>query len=209
MKVDSESVLEFNRLIKHELIESILKYQDQYPEERDPGIVIDFIESTDNLFGRDSMKGHITCSAWVLNADLTEVVLVKHRRLDRWIRPGGHIEAMESPFEGAYREGVEETGIQELTPWSSDIFHISVHDFPSGKDGPAHYHYDLRYLFIAPPQAELVMTDETDGVRWVNLHQIHEYTEEATMIDMAEKTKVLAKAGRLALTDGGAFQAKD
>lgn len=197
MKKGSEGVLEYNRLLKAELIESIQRYQEEYPMEDGPEAVMEFIGSTDNFFGRDSLFGHITCSAWVLNAERSEVVLVKHRRLNRWIQPGGHIEPFETPLEAAFREGVEETGILGLIPWKKDLFHVSVHYFPAGKDGPAHYHYDLRYLLFAPPDRELVETDEVDGVRWVRLAEIREYTEEPTIIDMTEKTKALIEAGIL------------
>lgn len=198
MENNTESILNFNRLLKADLIESLRKYRNDYPQEKDAGVVLDFINSTDNLFGRDSRPGHITCSAWVLNAELSEVVLVKHQRLNRWIQPGGHIEPLETPLEGACREGLEETGVQGLISWREDLFHVSAHEFPIGKDGPAHFHYDLRYLFIAPPEAELIKTDETDGVHWVSLDRIREYTEEATIVDMTEKTKNLIEAGTIA-----------
>lgn len=192
-----KQVLTYNRTLKNELKESIRTYQTNYPLERDPEIVLEFIEGTDNLFGRDSRSGHLTCSAWILNSGLSAVALVKHIRLGRWIQPGGHIEAFETPLEGAQREGAEETGILNLIPWSGDLFHISVHDFPEGKDGPRHYHYDLRYLFIAPENAELVGTLETDGVSWVGIDQLEEYTDELTITDMADKTKELIRQGLL------------
>lgn len=41
-----------------------------------------------------------------------EVLLVHHRRLDRWLPVGGEVEAGETPLEAARRELHEETGLE-------------------------------------------------------------------------------------------------
>jgi hypothetical protein len=40
--------------------------------------------------------GHITCTGLVLAPDHERVLLVHHRRLGRWLLPGGHVEAADS-----------------------------------------------------------------------------------------------------------------
>ncbi|MDX1766118.1 MAG: NUDIX domain-containing protein [Candidatus Saccharimonadales bacterium] len=40
------------------------------------------------------------------------VLLVRHRKLDEWLAPGGHIELSEQPLEALFREIEEEVGYQ-------------------------------------------------------------------------------------------------
>ena len=38
------------------------------------------------------LPGHITCTGLVLAPDGRKLLLVHHKRLDRWLLPGGHVE---------------------------------------------------------------------------------------------------------------------
>ncbi|MBM3822314.1 MAG: NUDIX domain-containing protein [Verrucomicrobia bacterium] len=44
--------------------------------------------------------------------DRGRVLLVHHRRLDRWLPLGGHVELDEDPEQAALREGREESGLE-------------------------------------------------------------------------------------------------
>jgi 8-oxo-dGTP pyrophosphatase MutT (NUDIX family) len=56
--------------------------------------------------------GHITCTGLVLALDGERVLLVHHRRLDRWLLPGGHVESEDAAIgDAARREVIEETGV--------------------------------------------------------------------------------------------------
>lgn len=183
-----EDQLEFNKQIKNDLLDAVRDYANRYPRERDVQRVSEFLQREDNLFGRDSKVGHLTCSAWVVDPGRTLAVLVYHRRLNRWIQPGGHIEPFETPAEGALREAEEESGILGLKLLDTKIFHISIMNFPEGKDGPGHLHFDLRYLIQAPKEASLYASEEVGGVKWVSLNQLEQYSDEGTILVMAEKT---------------------
>jgi 8-oxo-dGTP pyrophosphatase MutT (NUDIX family) len=50
-----------------------------------------------------------------------KVLLIHHRRLGKWLPPGGECEAGETPLEAARRELVEETGLAGHFPILSDI----------------------------------------------------------------------------------------
>src|SRR5437762_10909961 len=44
--------------------------------------------------GRRHMSpGHFTASAFVLSPDYDEVLLIFHKKLGRWLQPGGHVDA--------------------------------------------------------------------------------------------------------------------
>jgi len=42
-----------------------------------------------------------------------KVLLIHHKKLDRWLPPGGHIELDEDPDQGLFRELEEETGLKK------------------------------------------------------------------------------------------------
>ena len=101
---------------------------------------------------------HATGSAIVVGP--RGVVLLKHKRLGLWLQPGGHIDAGETPWDGARREAAEETGLDVSFADVGDdgvprLVHVDVH--PGGR---GHTHLDLRYLVHggdadpAPPEGE-------------------------------------------------------
>ncbi|HAN31188.1 MAG TPA: hypothetical protein DCQ06_06275 [Myxococcales bacterium] len=47
--------------------------------------------------------GHFTASAFVVSPDRSSLLLIKHKKLGRWLQPGGHIEAEDTTVESAAR----------------------------------------------------------------------------------------------------------
>ena len=41
-------------------------------------------------FVRENLQAHFTGSAWVVSADGARTLLTHHRKLERWLQPGGH-----------------------------------------------------------------------------------------------------------------------
>jgi 8-oxo-dGTP pyrophosphatase MutT (NUDIX family) len=117
------------------------------------------------------VPGHITASAFVLSPSGGELLLISHRKLGRWLQPGGHLEEQdESHVDAARRELAEETGVREpelLDAW----FDIDVHQIPAHGPAPAHFHYDLRVLFQAPSY-EFARTDEVLAAEWFPLEVV-------------------------------------
>jgi 8-oxo-dGTP pyrophosphatase MutT (NUDIX family) len=52
----------------------------------------------------------LTASALLIHQN--KVLLIKHKKLNLWLGPGGHIDEGESPHQAAEREFLEETGLQ-------------------------------------------------------------------------------------------------
>lgn len=101
----------------------------------------------------------MTASAVVLDRRTGKVLLHLHRRLDRWLQPGGHIEPSERPEDAAVRETLEETGVAVEHPEDGPrILHLDQHPGPD-----AHVHLDLRYLLLADSQAPTVTAGEAAG----------------------------------------------
>ena len=62
---------------------------------------------------RNYEPGHVTASGIVFSPDRAAMLLVYHRRLERWLQPGGHIDLDDdSVMEAAAREVLEETGVE-------------------------------------------------------------------------------------------------
>ena len=130
-----------------------------------------FVARHPDPFDRRIAEGHLTGSAVVVSADGRQTLLLHHRKLDRWLQPGGHADPGESSGEEvALREALEETGLAGLAlhPTAPRPLDVDVHDIPARGTEPAHEHLDLRYLMVAPAGATFSRsTDETRDMRWV------------------------------------------
>ncbi|NLM62878.1 MAG: NUDIX domain-containing protein [Mollicutes bacterium] len=58
------------------------------------------------------MKRHFCASVFVVNPENKKILLVHHKKFNKWVQPGGHIEDNEIPEETALREVYEETGVK-------------------------------------------------------------------------------------------------
>jgi 8-oxo-dGTP pyrophosphatase MutT (NUDIX family) len=131
-----------------------------------------------NVLDRHNFLGHITCSGFVFTKDFNKVLLVHHRALQKWLQPGGHMDAGETnPLATARREVVEETGvvIDRYIPLSSENKLIPIYfgeyDIPRNieKSEPNHYHHDLCYVFIAASEDVSHKSDEVTAAKWFSL----------------------------------------
>lgn len=105
---------------------------------------------------------HVTASAIVVSDAGNKVALHLHKRLNMWLQPGGHIDAGETPAQGALREAMEETGLPVRHHAGDGVFfHVDTHPGPKG-----HTHYDLRYLVRAPEVAPAPPEGESQQVVW-------------------------------------------
>jgi 8-oxo-dGTP pyrophosphatase MutT (NUDIX family) len=122
-----------------------------------------FLAELDRLadpFSEDADPVHVTGSAIVVGPRGT--VLHLHKRLQRWMQPGGHVETGETPWDAALRESVEETGLPlHHVDGTPRLVHIDVHPAARG-----HTHLDLRYLLIAPDRDPRPPPGESQQVRW-------------------------------------------
>ena len=76
-------------------------------------LVLMLLECSPDPFSREQFTpGHVTCTGLVLAPDGERLLLVHHRRLDRWLLPGGHVEPDDAAiWHAARREVTEETGV--------------------------------------------------------------------------------------------------
>ncbi len=58
-----------------------------------------------------TLARHFCVTVYTFTAEHTHTLLIKHRKLGKWLPPGGHVEPNETPEEAAVREVSEETGL--------------------------------------------------------------------------------------------------
>jgi hypothetical protein len=71
---------------------------------------------------------------------------------------------------------------------SSEIFDLDVHLIPERGNEPAHYHYDVRYLFECAGDPALTVSEESNELAWAALSEIETYTSEDSIVRMVRKT---------------------
>src|SRR5690349_2107147 len=131
-----------------------------------------FVRTYSNCFERSLAVGHVTGSSWIIDERGTSALLTHHRKLNRWLQPGGHWEEDVSAFAIAKREAEEESGLTSLSPLSSEIFDIDVHLIPERHSEPEHLHYDVRFIFRADATEALTVSQESRSLAWMSMREI-------------------------------------
>lgn len=131
--------------------------------------------------------GHFTASGFVVSPGRDALLLVHHRRLDRWLQPGGHVDASDPSVESAARrEVIEETGV-ELDVSPAGVIDLDVHPIPAGRGEPPHHHFDVRYLFVAVDTMLEIDRDEVNDAAWVALEDVVAGMGDRSVRRVAEK----------------------
>jgi len=162
-------------------------------ERQDTKRTIEFVQNTSRFWQRGTLLGHITASAWVIDTTYRYAVLVHHKKLNQWFQPGGHIENDISILAAAKREAIEETGIKQLEVASTHIFDIDVHSIPENKSMSQHWHFDIRFAFLANAAVQPHVSDESHDVRWIPLEELAQLNNDESITRMAEKTQRLRR----------------
>ena len=146
---------------------------------------------------RAQAGAHFTASAVVVTPDGDRVAMLHHRKLDRWLQPGGHIE----PGDGgdlllaAIREAREETGCEvgphPLAPLPLDV---DAHVIPARKDEAEHTHLDVRFLLVATSE-EALMHDpaESRAIHWFDWDAAIGRADDAALVRMLTKARALCE----------------
>ena len=159
-----------------DLNRALVDYADRFPQDR--GVVEELRalqKEQAQITHRKEFRGHVTCSA-ICVADDGQVLMIHHRALDRWLFPGGHLEADDSSLrDAALRELMEETGISKVAlsapadEFAAMPVHLDRHIIPENpaKAEPAHPHYDFGFIFVGRTGAVAPQLAEVTDCAWV------------------------------------------
>ncbi|MEU6715435.1 NUDIX domain-containing protein [Nonomuraea sp. NPDC046802] len=155
--------------VTHEGIRGVLaRYLDAFPH-RAPGVarLTHSLGPGQNISCRKTLPLHVTCSAAAID-HTGRVLMIRHRRLDRWVLPGGHISPSDrSLYDTALRKLEEETGIswrQVASLAMTDVMpvDIDVHQAPAhpARDTPEHWHADFRFAIRVRDTPDITLRPE-------------------------------------------------
>ncbi|WP_327703427.1 NUDIX domain-containing protein [Streptomyces decoyicus] len=150
---------------------TLTAYLDEYPGEKlDLAPALDLLGDGADLTSRKEFQGHATAGA-VLTYPNGKVLFIRHLMLDKWLLPGGHLEADDTTLvQAALRELGEETGIrtEDVILLRDEPIHIDVHPIPanSAKGEPEHRHIDFRFLFSTNSDVVQLQTEEVTDAVW-------------------------------------------
>jgi 8-oxo-dGTP pyrophosphatase MutT (NUDIX family) len=146
---------------------------------------------------------HLTASVFVFSKQQGQwrIALIKHKKLKKWMIPGGHVESFENPEETARREVREELGIDiklfsfkdkdSFTGNYSDARVIRLPELmveeliPKSGSEPEHIHIDCLYLGISDQLNFASLEFDDNSLKWCS-------QEELGSLDMFSLTRELS-----------------
>lgn len=180
-------------------IEKIKNYKPfNEQEEKDKELILKLMENYDDLLVRDNVIAHLTSSGYIVNKTRDKVLMIFHKIYNSWAWTGGHCDGDEDFLHVALKEAVEETGIKHIKPISDDIVSLDVltvdGHIKRGKYVASHLHLNVTYFLEGDEEDELILNeDETKGVKWIPIDEIHKYSSEPFMIGVYEKLNLKLK----------------
>jgi 8-oxo-dGTP pyrophosphatase MutT (NUDIX family) len=136
--------------------------------------------------------GHVTASAFIVHPASGRLLLHHHRRLNKWLQMGGHLDPGERVVDAALREAREESGLPDLRLLDERPFDVDIHPIPAGKGEPPHSHFDVRFVLVTDhPEATERQESESLELAWFP------FAEAAERMNEPESRRAVAKIERM------------
>lgn len=164
-------------------------------EQQDKKVLLQCLNTFDNVLTRENSIAHITVSGFVVNKARTKVLMIHHNIYDSWGWTGGHADGETDFLAVAIREVLEETGVAstavEQDIMSLDLLTVKGH-MKKGAWVTPHLHLNVTYLLEADEQAETTIApEENSGVQWLALDELGQYVNEPDLLIVYNK--IIAK----------------
>ena len=173
-------------------------------EERDKGVMLNFITNNADYLSRENLIAHFTTSIWTVNKERTKTLMVYHNIYNSWSWIGGHADGEEDLTAVAMRELQEETGVKNASLVSKDILSLEVltvdGHVKKGVYVPSHLHLNVTYLAEADEKEMLLVNEEENqAVKWWTFEEALKVSTEPWMVEHIYK-KLVEKSGKLSNT---------
>ena len=148
------------------------------------------------------VRSHYVATGYIYDSSADSFLLVLHKKMGKWLPPGGHLDQGEEPHKGVLRELWEEIGVQGrvlnllatpdvATPSTAQLpspFCILYETIPSAPEDEEHMHIDFVYaLAIDVSQPLHLLTKEVLLAEWISAAHIDR-------IDTYENVKQVCRA---------------
>ena len=178
-------------------IKNYIPFNEQ--ERKDKNIILDCINTYENILTRENEPCHITSSGFIVNKRRDKVLMIHHNIYNSWGWTGGHADGDKDLLKVAIKEAMEETGVKNVYPVTNNICSIEILPVNShikkGKYVASHLHLSIAYILEANEEDELfVKEDENSGVKWILINEIDKYVNEEHMIGVYNKLINKAKS---------------
>ncbi len=135
--------------------------------------ILAFIDEHPDALHRSCLEGHLTASGLVVDAAGERGLLTHHKKLNRWLQLGGHVDGDGDLARSALRECVEESGIDGLTVDPTPI-DLDCHRIPAREHEPEHWHLDVRFRVLAPAGAREEASEESHALGWFTARELRD-----------------------------------
>ena len=139
---------------------------------------------------------HFTATAFIVDSQ-KRTLLLWHKRLKRWMPPGGHVHENETPEETARRECKEETGLDAeiIGDAQEDLFDrnplegkmlkkpiaLLLENIPACPERNEEEHQHMDFLYLARPidEDQVLVLEENEGreLKWFTKKEIEALNE--------------------------------
>lgn len=152
-----------------------------------------FARALEQPFSREQPEAHFTASVILVDPHHALTCLVHHRKLNKWLQPGGHFEPADQGdlLTAAAREVREETGCtgRPIGPLPADV---DIHMIPARPGAPEHLHLDLRIVMVADrPSALRHDAQESLDARWVAWSAAQQMAEDEALHRALRKARTI------------------
>ena len=173
-----------------EQISHYIPYTTQEAKEQE--VILQYMDTFDNLLIRENEFAHFTASAWIVNSERTKVLMAYHNIYQSWSWIGGHADGNANLLEVALKETTEETGLLHISPLANTIYSLEILGVPShmkkGFPIATHLHLNVTYLIEANENEQTrVNQDENSAIKWMKLEEAVEACTEPEMKIVYEK----------------------
>ena len=160
--------------VQAHVLQLLANYSPDGPEQAGQrALFMAFVNQHPDCCERRLAVGHLTGSAWLVSKDGQRALLMHHRKLDRWLQPGGHADGDADLAQVALRESQEETGLSHLTV-DPKVFDLDRHRIPARGAEPAHWHYDVRFVVRANGGEAFIQNEESLALAWFEMGKLAE-----------------------------------